>query len=87
MKNGEKKVQATFELDETLVKELRKKFTDEQISESIEWFMNETIGKKKSLERLAKLTKNKDKFYQRTIVLFICNRIDFETAKILITED
>ena len=27
MKNGDKKVQATFELDETLVKELREKFT------------------------------------------------------------
>lgn len=87
MKNGDKKVQTTFELDETLVKELRKRFTDKQISESVEWFMNEAIGKKKSLEELAKLTKSKDEFYQRTIVLFICNRIDFETAKILIAED
>lgn len=74
------KVQATFELDETLVKELREKFTDEQISESVEWFMNETIGKKEFLEELAKLTKSKDEFYQRTVVLFI-------SAKLLIAED
>ena len=87
MKNGDKKVQATFELDETLVKELREKFTDEQISESIDWFMNEAISKKESLEELAKLTKNKDEFYQRTIVLFICNRINFETAKFLVAGD
>ena len=87
MKNGDKKVQTTFELDETLVKELREKFTNEQISKSIEWFMNEAIGKKKSLEELAKITKNKDEFYQRTVVLFICNRINFETAKFLVAGD
>lgn len=86
MKNEEKKVELTIEVDEKTAENL-KKFTNEEISELVEQFMKRTIEKQDLLKELAASTKRRDDLFNRVVVLLVTGRINLDTAKFLVGED
>ena len=86
MKNEEKKVELTIEVDKKTAENL-KKFTNEEISELVEQFMKRTIEKQDLLKELAASTKRRDDLFNRVVVLLVTGRINLYTAKFLVGED
>ena len=86
MKNEEKKVELTIEVDEKTAENL-KKFTNEEISGWVEQFMKRTIEKQDLLKELAASTKRRDDLFNRVVVLLVTGRINLDAAKFLVGED